>query len=194
VSFDGAARLQVSPTVDRLVVHRAIDNLTLHEGTAIGEAIFTSLDAIAQLATPEEQTQEGQPAEPIPARIVLMSDGKTTVGRSNDEAAQAAVEASVPVSTIAFGTDEGTIEIPQEVGPVPVPVDREALKEIADQTDGSFFEAATAEQLENVYANIGSSIGYETKQQEITAWFVGLGLIALIVTAALSLTWFNRMV
>jgi len=188
VSFDGNARLDVSPTTDRSKVNKAIDRLQLNEGTAIGEAIFTALDAIRQQSVADDSA-----TDVVPARIVLMSDGKTTVGRANDLGVAAAQKAKVPVSTIAFGTDHGEITVPQEPFPVPVPVDRGALQDVADQTGGSFFSATSASELQKVYANIGSSIGFDVEQREISTWFVGAALLALMATAAMSLTWFNRL-
>ncbi len=122
VAFDGNARLVVAPTTDRSKARTAIKNLDLNEGTAIGEAIFTSIDAIKQTVTVDDSGQK------IPARIVLMSDGKTTVGRSNDDAVAAAKKANIPVSTIAFGTDHGEITVPESPQPIAVPVDKEALQ------------------------------------------------------------------
>jgi Ca-activated chloride channel homolog len=188
VSFDGIARLDVPPTVDRAKIKKAIDRLQLHEGTAIGEAIFTALDAIKQQAVADDSATNA-----VPARIVLMSDGKTTVGRPNDESTAAAVKAKVPVSTIAFGTDHGSITVPQEPLPVPVPVDSSALQAVAEQTGGTFFSATSASELQKVYANIGSSIGFDVEQREISTWFVGIALLALMATAGMSLAWFNRL-
>jgi Ca-activated chloride channel family protein len=188
VSFDGAARQDVAPTTDRDKVNKAIDRLTLHEGTAIGDAILTSLEAIKQQAVADDSA-----TDVIPARIVLMSDGKTTVGRPNDDGIAAAKKDKVPISTIAFGTDHGEITVEQEPLPVPVPVDRDALQAIADETGGAFFTATSENELQKVYANIGSSIGFDIEQREITAWFVGAALVALLATAAMSLAWFNRL-
>ena len=188
VSFDAGARQDVAPTTDRNKVKKAIDRLTLHEKTAIGDAIFTSLEAIKQQAAADDTS-----TDVIPARIVLMSDGKTTSGRSDAEGVAAAQKAKVPVSTIAFGTDHGEITVPQEPFPVPVPVDRAALQEIAKQTGGSFFSATTGAELKKVYADIGSSIGFDVEQREISTWFVGAALLALMATAAMSLAWFNRL-
>ncbi|MEY2436233.1 MAG: Ca-activated chloride channel [Acidimicrobiaceae bacterium] len=189
VSFDGAARVAVEPTTDRSKVRKAIDRLQLHQGTAIGEAIFASLDAIGSV-----KAQTDSVDETVPARIVLMSDGETTVGRANDDAVTAANTAQVPVSTIAFGTDHGEIVIPgPDGGPVSVPVNKSALNDIADSTGGSFFSAASEAQLAKVYADIGSSIGFTLEPREITMWFVGAALIAMMVTASLSLAWTNRL-
>src|SRR3712207_9222125 len=68
-----------------------------------------------------------------PARIVLLSDGYNTVGRPDTQAVEAALGAQIPVSTIAFGTDYGTLDLDGER--VPVPVDRATLEEIADRSE-----------------------------------------------------------
>jgi Ca-activated chloride channel family protein len=186
VTFNGTAVVRVPPSTDRDPVVRAIENLELGEATAIGEAIFASLDAINSVPPDEEGTRP-------PARVVLMSDGETTVGRPNEVAVDAALEADVPVSTIAFGTPDGVIEVPEEPLPLPVPINAEALEDIADQTGGTAFTAETGEQLAAVYEDIGTSVGFETEQVEITTLFVGLGLVLLMATAGLSLVWFNRL-
>jgi Ca-activated chloride channel family protein len=188
VSFAGTATTLVQPTTDRVSVANAIDNLDLAESTAIGEAIFTSLTAIENF----QSTVEAGDAEPPPARIVLLSDGQTTVGREDTQAIAAAQDAGVPVSTIAFGTDYGTLELEGET--VPVPVDRAALEEIADQTGGSYSEAASAEELEEVYADLGSQIGYTTEPQDISPRFVRVGVVLVLLGAVLSLLWTNRLV
>src|SRR5690606_25065062 len=95
VSFDGTAVMRVTPTTDRQIVKDAIDNLEMNEATAIGDAILASLAAIETVPPDEEGTAP-------PARIVLMSDGETTAGTPNSEGIEAAIEAEVPVSTIAF--------------------------------------------------------------------------------------------
>jgi Ca-activated chloride channel family protein len=95
------------------------------------------------------------------------------------------------VSTIAFGTDEGFVEV--EGRNIPVPVNRDALAQLAEQTDGSAFQAATAKELRKVYADIGSSVGYRTEKREVTSWFVGLGLFFGLAAAATSLVWFSRL-
>jgi len=185
VSFNGNASVAVSPTTDHEAVKTAIDNLVLGERTAIGEAIFASLDAL--------KTVPAADGTEVPARIVLMSDGTTTDGRSNDEGVAAAKQANVPVSTIAFGTDNGTITIPQEPLPIPVPVDKAALKSIASDTGGTYYAAASEGQLKAVYDNIGSSVGFVTEQREISTWFIGAALLLLLVTGAFSLIWFQRL-
>jgi Ca-activated chloride channel family protein len=188
VSFAGTATTLVPPTTDRAAVANALDNLDLAESTAIGDAVFTSLTAIENF----QSTVEAGDAEPPPARIVLLSDGYNTVGRPETQAIDAAREAGVPVSTIAFGTDYGTLDLNGET--VPVPVDRATLEEIADQTGGSYSEAATAAELEQVYADLGSQIGYTTEPQDISPRFVRAGVVLVLLGAVLSLLWTNRLV
>jgi Ca-activated chloride channel family protein len=184
VAFAKAANVVVSPTKDHNAVVSAIDGLQLAEATATGEAVFTCLDAIA-----------GVPADgaegPPPARIVLLSDGYRTYGRSIEDAASAATGASVPVSTIAFGTDEGTVDI--NGSRQRVPVDRQALEQLAESTQGFFYEAATAEALKQVYEDMGSSIGFKTVAKEIGRVFLGIGLLFALAAAGLSLLWTSRL-
>ncbi len=187
VSFAGTATTLVPPTTDRPQVRSAIDNLDLAESTAIGEAVFTSLTAIETYQSAIDVPSEELP----PARIVLLSDGYNTVGRDDTQAIDAAVEAGVPVSTIAFGTDFGTLDLDGET--VPVPVDRATLEEIAEETGGSYSEAASLSELEDVYADIGSQIGYTTEPQDISPWFVRAGVVLALLGVGLSLIWTNRL-
>jgi Ca-activated chloride channel homolog len=187
VSFAGSATTIVPPTTDRQQVRNAIDNLELAESTAIGEAVFTSLTAIQNFQSSLGESGEEAP----PARVVLLSDGYNTVGRDDTQAVDAAIAAGVPVSTIAFGTDYGTLDLDGET--VPVPVDRATLEEIADATGGSYSEAASAKELEQVYADIGSQIGYTTEPQDVSPWFVRAGVLLALLGAVLSLLWTSRL-
>jgi len=185
VSFSGDAKLEVAPTTDRKAVADAIANLQLGEGTAIGSAIDTSLDALGTVPPAADGSV-------VPAAIVVMSDGTTTMGVSNDEAAARAKKESVPVSTIAFGTENGTVVIGDTGEVVKVPVDAKALAAIATETGGNSYEAATQGQLADVYASIGSSIGYDTIDSDITEWFVAGAMLGFVLSAGFALAWSNR--
>lgn len=192
VSFNGVATIQVTPTTDHDEVRDAIDRLELAEFTAIGEAIFAGLDAVEVAGQDRpDPTDEAAGGEPE-SQIVVMSDGETTAGRTDVEAAQAAYEAGVPVSTIAFGTENGTIVIPGE-GEVDVSVNEQALEAIADSTGGQFFTATTGDELADAFADIGGAVDSETVEREVTTWFLGLGIVLMVVTSALSLLWFSRL-
>jgi Ca-activated chloride channel homolog len=187
VSFAGTASTLVTPTTDRGQVRSAIDNLKLAESTAIGEAVFTSLSTIENY----QSALSGTEAEQTPARIVLLSDGYNTVGRDDTQAINAAADAHIPVSTIAFGTDYGTLDLDGER--VPVPVDRATLEKIAKETGGSYSEAASAAELEQVYADLGSQIGYTTEPRDVSYWFVRGGVLFALIGVVLSLLWTNRL-
>ncbi|BCJ45600.1 membrane protein [Actinoplanes ianthinogenes] len=184
VSFAKAANVLVAPTKDRSEVIAGIDSLTLAEATATGEAVFTSLDAIRSVPA------DGADGAP-PARIVLLSDGYRTSGRSIEDAATAAAGANVPVSTIAFGTDAGVVDIRGQLQRVPV--DRLSLQELAERTKGYFYEAASVSELKKVYEDMGSSIGHRTQPREVTQWYAGVALLLALVGAASSLLWTSRL-
>ena len=180
VSFDRGASVVVPPTTDHEALRVGLARLHTRPKTAIGEAVFTSLAAIANL---DPQAAE----DPPPAHIVLLSDGGNTAGRPVEQAAQAAVDAHVPVSTIAYGTANGRL------GKQPVPVDTILLRQLAETTKGTFYQAASGEELQQVYSDVGSSIGFRTERKDMSVWFVGLALLAALAAAVPSLLWFARL-
>jgi Ca-activated chloride channel family protein len=184
VSFAKSASVLVSPGKDKAAVEQAIDGLQLAEATATGEAVFTCLSAIQSVPA------DGASGPP-PARIVLLSDGYRTAGRPIEDAAAAAAAANVPVSTIAFGTDQGRVEIQGQSQPVPV--DRLSLQKLAETTRGHYYEAASLTELKQVYQDMGSSIGFKTVPREITQWYVGVGLLFAFAAAGMSLLWTSRL-
>lgn len=184
VAFAKTANVLVSPTKERQSVLQAIDGLQLAEATATGEAVFTSLEAIRNVPA---DGADGLP----PARVVLLSDGFRTAGRSMEDAATAAAGANIPISTIAFGTDEGTIRIGNQTQAVPV--DRPSLQKLAQTTKGVFSEAATKSELRRVYKDMGSSVGYRTTSREVTQWYLGAGLVLALTAGTLSLLWTSRL-
>jgi Ca-activated chloride channel family protein len=197
VAFDNGARLLVPPTDKTAVIERAVDRLSLGEGTAIGEAVFTSLDAItealqAEEPEAEESTTGAAKDGPQPAVVVLLSDGENTVGRSNDEAAAAAAAQGRPVYTVAVGTDGGQITLP-DGSSQPVPVNRPALADLADRTGARSFTAYNSDELRQVYEDLGRTLAEEPVQRDISGWFVA-GAMGLLALAALgSLLWFARL-
>lgn len=184
VAFDGSASVIVAPTTDHQAVDSGIRGLVTGPATAIGEAVFSSIEAIANF-----DQQAG--TNPPPARIVLLSDGANTAGRSPEQAAEAAQAAHIAVSTIAYGTPEGTVEVNGQL--IPVPVDGPALERLAKSTNGAYYEAASGEELQKVYLDIGSSVGFRTIRREVSVWFIGFGLLAAFGAAVASLVWSSRL-
>ncbi|HEX4723419.1 MAG TPA: VWA domain-containing protein [Pseudonocardiaceae bacterium] len=183
VSFAASATVLVSPTQDHDAVNDAIDSLKLDEATATGEAIAASLQAIQNFGK-----SVAGPTGPPPAAIVLMSDGKETIPQDlNDprgafSQAKAAKSAGIPISTISFGTDHGVVDIGGEQ--VAVPVDDGSLQTVANLSGGSYYRAASADQLRAVYASLGQQIGFENKQSDASHPWLVLGTLLAMSSAA----------
>ncbi|HEV7760730.1 MAG TPA: VWA domain-containing protein, partial [Acidimicrobiales bacterium] len=185
VIFSGTVHT-VEPTNDHELLRQAIDAASLSEGTAIGEAIYAGLDMIA--AAPTDNPDD---PEVVPGRVVVMSDGATTQGRPDTDAADAAAEARVPVDTIAFGTPEGEITVDGVTDTVPVAP--EPLQAIASTTQGDFFEADSLDDLTSAYDDIGDVVGHEDEERPVDGWFIGAGLLLLTAAGLLSLLWSQRL-
>jgi Ca-activated chloride channel homolog len=176
VTFAGTATTLVPPTMEHGAVTAAIRSLRPQASTAIGEGIYTSLAALAQVP-PDPNDPKAVP----PTRIVLLSDGKTQVGRPSDQAAVAARAQGVPIYTIAYGTPEGYIDIGGRREPVPV--DRAEMARIAKISGGEAYTAESAGELKQVYKDIGSSVGKEKVDREVTSRYAGFGLGFAILAA-----------
>ena len=190
IAYAGTATVLVSPTTNRDATKNAIDKLQLADRTATGEGIFSALQAIATVGA-----VIGGGDVPPPARIVLMSDGKETVPSNPDNpkgaytAARTAKDQGVPISTVSFGTPYGTVEMNDQQ--VPVPVDDEMLKKIAELSGGQAYTASSLEQLKEVFTNLQEQVGYETRKGDASAGWLRLGALVLAL-AALAALLINR--
>ena len=192
VSFSNEADVVVPPTSDRDEALRGLSALEADNGTALGDAIARSVD----LGVTSLDEQLAANSEETPVVVLVLSDGANTTGDYEPlEAAQQAVDAGVPVYTVALGTDAGTVEGPDGYGgmrTIRVPPDRETLARVAELTDGTFFEAADEDSLQSVYDEIGSQVGIEHEQRELTVFFTAAGAALLLLGGALSTLWFGR--
>ena len=183
VTFDESASLVAPPSRDRDIVKSGIDATESGAGTATGDGLNTALEAIRR----DGAGGRGR----APAAIVLLSDGKTTAGRDPVEVARIAKRRGVPINTIALGTDAGVVQIgPNELS---VPPDRETMRDIARVSGGRYTDAPDEDQLRSIYERLGSRLGSETEQREVTAAFAAGGLILLLAGGLLSLTWSGRL-
>ena len=193
VQFSTEARVLTPATTDRDLLQDAIGSLRAEGRTALGDAIAFSVETgLSGTQSDEEALSEGPP----PLSILLLSDGANTDGFYEPlEAAAMAAEYGIPVFAVALGTPEGTVrnvDVLGNVQTVRVPPDRETLKLIAERTGGQYFEAPTAEDLENVYREIGSRVGFDTERRELSYLFAGGAGVLMLAGAALSAFWFNR--
>jgi Ca-activated chloride channel family protein len=203
VSFASTAQTLTRPTTDRAAVYEAVASLHAEGATAMGDGIERALDVKRPPTMPSTDSAARQaPAPPqesgadAPLVVLLLSDGANTQGRTQPmEAAADAKALGVPVFTIALGTDQGMVDVPDETGNlrrIPVPPDELTLQKIAETTGARFFAAPSSRDLKNVYRELGSKIGFVRERQEITVVFAATGLLFLVAGAAMSLVWFSR--
>ena len=219
VVFAGEAQVATPPTSDHELVQQSVDSVgeyVIYGGTAIGDALATAVE-LGRRAIDKPES-EGQVAAPGPSTRVLaaaqdedskslvsilfLSDGAQTRGILEPmEGAALATDAGFPVYTIALGTPEGTIQRGFGFGQggggsnqvIPVPPDPDTLRSIAEETGGEFSEARTADSLESVYEQLGSSLGREPGQSEITFILVALAALLLVAAGVLSVLWSPRL-
>ena len=185
VAFSGAPDAVQAPTHDREAVRNLIANQEADGATATGEALQAALDALA--------AERRRGAKPPPAAIVLLSDGKTTVGRDPVGVASAAEQLKIPIYTIALGTSDAVVAVPGFGGLVPVPPDPETMAEIARVSGGRSFQAEDGGRLSSIYKDLGSRLGTRNVKREATSAFAAGGLILLLGAAALSSRWSARL-
>ena len=174
VALNGNPSVKMPPSVDRAATLRAVDGLELADGTAIGTAITSSLDAIKQAPGGNDKT-------PAPGLVVLLSDGTNTDGPDPLAASMSARTAKVPVYTISYGTATGYVDLDGQRHRVPP--DSALLKKIADTTSGQAWSANSADQLRNVYKDVKSQVGYEVVRKERTAQYALYALAFALVAA-----------
>lgn len=192
-----------------------VDSFLIFGGTAIGDALESAVD-LGKRATEAPPPPSGEEIayevaasatrslaqaagcdENAPASILFLSDGAQTRGILQPlEGAALARDACIPVYTVALGTPEGTIDrggfggFPPDptLGPqtIPVPPDPETLRQIAEMTGGEFTEARTAESLEGVYENLGSRLGREPGESEVTFLLLAVAAGLLLAAGVLS--------
>lgn len=187
VAFAGTSSVIVPPTTDRGTVKASIENLQLAPSTAIGEGIYTALDALALV--PDDPKH---PGEPPPAAIVLLSDGESNLGRNSATAATDAKKRGIPVYTIAYGTATGYV-VDSRGQKQLVPVNHAELQKVADNSGGKKFSAASADELKQVYDSIARQIGYERVEAEVTEQWAGVatlfGILAALAAISLGARW-----
>src|SRR5207253_7352711 len=167
-----------------------IESLSALGATAMGDAIELAVQATALNPNGTKVTGKHPPAT-----VLLLSDGKNTVGRDPLTAADDANQAGVHIFTVALGTPDGVALIPDQNGVVqtiPVAPDPDTLQAVADKTGGRFFTAPSASELSSVYGDLGSRLGQVKKPHEVTAQFAGIGIVLMLLGGGLALMWFSR--
>jgi len=208
VPFAGTAGVLVPPTADSGALLHALKGLSTSRGTAIGQGILTSLDAIA-LVDPSVASTGAHPAH---ARgyahdvIVVLTDGSNNAGVDPQTAARQAAARGVRVFTIGFGTTNPAPLVCSGSqfggfsgggfgggfgGRNPLVADYGTLRQIASITGGRFYRAQNADQLKNALGSLSGAFTLIREHRDIAAWFAGLGGLLIATALALSL-WWNR--
>lgn len=153
--FAGEAFTQCPMTVDHKVLLNMLNEMNtnlveeqrIDDGTAIGTGLVSSINRLKESKAKSKT-------------IILLTDGSNNCGSMSPSlAADMAREFGIRVYTIAVGTN-GTAPFPYVVAGmrqtinIPVEIDTETLKDIADKTGGAFFRAHDNESLEQVYNEI----------------------------------------
>ena len=214
VAFAGTASVVQPATVNREDLVAAIDKFQMQRGTAIGNGIVMSLaelfpDADIDLSKmqygnrPQGTSLDDKPKagkkvyEPVApgsngsAAVILLTDGQRTTGVDPMEAAKLAADYGVRVYTVGVGTVTGET-IGFEGWSMRVRLDEESLKAIATKTQAEYFYAGTAQDLKKVYTTLSSKLTLQKKDTEISGLMALLGAALALLSAGLSVFWFNR--
>jgi len=201
VTFSEDAEVLAQPSRDRRVVRESIASLTASGPTAMGDSIVQALRLTAARTANSDRRDDSGARNRRPDRehlnaVLLLSDGASTSGDTQPmEAAERARALGVPVFTIALGTPEGVVEIPDDFGQrrlVRVPPDYDTLRSIARVTHGEYFYAPNEDELRRIYDEIGSRIGFEREQEELTVAFAAAALVLAAAAGATAFAWGNR--
>lgn len=214
VAFAGSAQVAQLPTINREDLVTAIDRFQLQRATATGNAIVISLatlfpdagiDLQAMQSGRERQRgfsidaerKEKQEFTPVPpgsyssAAIIMLTDGQRTTGVDPLEAAKLAADRGIRVYTVGIGTVDGET-IGFEGWSMRVRLDEDTLKAIANKTSAEYFYAGTAQDLKKVYETLSSKLTVEKKETEISALLAMVAGVLAMLSAGLSMLWFNR--
>jgi Ca-activated chloride channel family protein len=217
VAFAGSAQVAQLATLNREDLITAIDRFQMQRGTATGNAIVMSLATLfpddghidlqlmqnsrdrmrGTAIDAEKKEKEKKPFTPVPpgsytsAAIIMLTDGQRTTGVDPLEAAKLAAERGVRVYTVGIGTVDGET-IGFEGWSMRVRLDEETLKQIANKTSAEYFYAGSAQDLKKVYETLSTRLTVEKKETEVSGLLALLAAALAVVSAGLSVLWFNR--
>ncbi|CCK79707.1 VWA domain-containing protein [Desulfobacula toluolica] len=194
VVFGSNAFTQLPLTRDYNTIAFILDRLNIGAAgpmTAIGDAIGISLKRLEDIQSKSNI-------------IILLTDGKSNSGElSWQDATRIAAQRKVKIYTIGVGTKgEAPFLVDGMFGKryvyQKVDVDLDALKTIAEQTSGSFFEAGDLTALEQIYEMINTlektkvDVEKWVEYKELYQGLLATGLILLLIYIILANTRFLR--
>jgi Ca-activated chloride channel family protein len=210
VSFAGTAQLVQPPTREKEPLLAAIDRLQLDRHTAIGSGIIAALAALfpddgieledyvlgpraakKKAAAPPREAKHLPPGSNPNAAIILLTDGRRTIGPMPLDAARMAADRGVRVFTVGFGSAQGG-PVAFEGYSIFMMYDEETLKAIAEVTNAEYFHAASSDELRKIYDSLTSRFVMEKADTEVTAFFALAAALLVLAAASFSLLRANR--
>jgi Ca-activated chloride channel family protein len=197
VSFSDSAFVVQKPTKSRQDVLDAISQLSPGGGTSVGDGILTSLGAIAgkRITIDAQALQDGSPQKKVPflgsSAVVLLSDGENTSRLDPVAAADVAAQAGVRVDPIGLGSANGAV-VTIDGFSIATSLNADLLKQVAKSTNGTYYHAAQAAALRNVYGSIDLKFTVHGEKTEVTSLFAAGGVFLFLIAAVLSMRWFGR--
>lgn len=183
---------------------RSIDTIA-----EVDDRIAPSDNASASSGTSELPPSE---LEKSPHIIVLLTDGASNAGPYPLTAATQAAARGISVYTIGYGTDSNQRSLdcgngfardfgfggfgfgPQGGGGggrgFRLQIDDETLKQVAEMTGGTYYYAASANELEDVFQNLPTFLVATREKIEISALFTAFAVIMIVLAMFLSFRWY----
>lgn len=206
VAFSDAGVSVQVPTTDQDTILDAINRLTPQKGTSVAAGITASLNAIAVYEAGPYANNYYSNASPTPipsptavpsgyhapAAIVLLTDGENNEQPDPLTAAQAAANQGIRIFTVGIGSAAGT-DLDVEGVHVHTSLNADELRQIAQMTDGAYYDATDAQQLDSIYSHLNTNLVAKPELTELTSIFAGASLLTLLAGAMASLLWLGRM-
>ena len=148
------------------------------DGTAIGDALALGVERLKDVRVRGEASDGTQDGTVVRSRVViLLTDGENTAGDIDpDDAAKLAESFGIRIYTIGVGTN-GFAPLPIDdpfagrfIQRVPVTIDEDLLRRIADRTGGAYFRATDTASLASIYAEIDRLERTETESRRYLSY------------------------
>ena len=205
VAFSDSGFAIQPPTNDQNALALAIGRLTPQRGTSLGQGIVAALQAIDQAEHPAqtnfysnqtpEPTATPQPVAPGSKGstvVVLLTDGENNERPDPLAAGQLAADRGVRIYAVGLGSPQGTT-LKVNGFTVHTQLNEDLLRQLAQQTDGTYFNAQSGADLQAVYDHLDEQLIVRPEKMEITSLFAGASILVMLVGAVLSLLWFSRL-
>lgn len=196
VVFAGRPYTQCPLTLDYGILLQFLDKVEIgmvEDGTAIGSALATCINRLKD--TPGKSKV-----------VILLTDGRNNMGKIDPlTAAETAKTMGVKVYTIGAGT-RGMAPYPvtdffgnKVYQRIPVDIDEDTLKQIAQITEGMYFRATDTESLKEIYREIDQmektkvEVKIYMEYKELFIYFLLPGLFLLLLEIAVSNTWLRKL-